>query len=202
MSQYDLVVKNGTLVIPYTGIVKADVAVRHGRIAAISTDIASTEGEQALDATGQIVFPGAVDSHYHVGIYRPLSEDAETESASSTVGGVTTILSYFRTGQHYLNKSGPYREIFPEVLELSRGHFYTDYGYHIAIMTSEQLDEVDMLVEQHGVGSFKFYMFYKGLNLAADSTKGREYTMAENYDLGHLYLLMERVARVAARHRS
>lgn len=201
MSRYDMVVKSGTLVIPYTGIVKADIGVTDGRIASISSEIAAADGEQVLDAAGQMVFPGAVDSHYHVGIYRPLSQDAESESASSTVGGVTTILSYFRTGQHYLNKSGLYREIFPEVLELSRGHFYTDYGYHIAIMTDEQLDEVQMLVEQYGVGSFKFYMFYKGLTLTADSTRGREYTMTEHYDLGHLYRLMEQVSRVSEKHR-
>ena len=62
-------------------------------------------------------------------------------------------------------------------------------------MTADQLDEVDELVERHGVGSFKFYMFYKGLNLSASSTRGSDYTMADNYDLGHLYLLMEKVAK-------
>lgn len=202
MSRYDLVVKNGTLVTPYIGVMRAELGIRDGRIASVSDRIAAAEGDEVLDAAGKFVFPGAVDSHYHVGIYRPLSEDAESESASSTVGGVTTILSYFRTGHHYLNKSGPYEQIFPEVLELSSGHFYTDYGYHIAIMTGQQLDEVSLLVEQYGVGSFKFYMFYKGLTLAADSTRGAEYTMAENYDLGHLYVLMERVAEVARQHRA
>ncbi len=201
MSHYDMVVKNGTLVVPYTGTIKADIGVREGRVACIASEIATSEAEQTLDATGKMIFPGAVDSHYHVGIYRPLSEDAESESASSAFGGVTTLISYFRTGQHYLNKTGMYREIFPEVLELSRGHFYTDYGYHIAIMTNDQISEVQALVKQHGVGSFKFYMFYKGLNLTADSTRGSDYTMADNYDLGHLYKLMKRVAWVASRNR-
>lgn len=200
MSRYDLVVKNGTLVVPFTGNVRADIAVRNGRIAAIADDIPSSDGEQAADAAGKAVFPGAVDAHYHVGIYRPLSEDAESETASSLVGGVTTVLTYFRTGHHYLNKSGPYARIFPEVLELSAGHFFTDYGYHIAPMTTPQLAEVPMLVEQYGVGSFKFYMFYKGLTLSADSTRGSDYTMAETYDLGHLYRLMEQVAECSRRH--
>ena len=155
-----------------------------------------------IEARGKMVFPGAVDSHYHIGIYRPFSEDAETESRSSLIGGVTTLLSYFRTGHHYLNKTGPYREIFPEVLQLSAGHFYTDYGFHLAIMTAEQLPEVGELVETFGVGSFKFYMFYKALNLAADSTRGSDYTMAENYDLGHLFLLMEQVAAISRKHAS
>ncbi len=201
MSRFDLIIKNGTLVIPYTGIFKSDIGVKDGRIAAIAADLASSDGEQVLDAANKMIFPGGVDSHYHVGIYRPHSEDAESETASSAVGGVTTVLSYFRTGHHYLNKTGLYRDIFPEVLALSQGHFYTDYGYHIAPMTAEQLDEVELLVEDYGVGSFKFYMFYKGLTLSADSTKGRDYTMAENYDLGHLYRLMEKVAGVAEKHK-
>jgi len=67
-------------------------------------------------------------------------------------------------------------------------------------MTGAQLAEVPSLVVEHGVGSFKFYMFYIGLNLAGDSTAASAYTMAESYDLGHLYRLMERVAAAARTH--
>ena len=67
-------------------------------------------------------------------------------------------------------------------------------------MTSAQLDEVDWLVGEQGVGSFKYYMFYKGLNLTSDSTRGTDYTMSDVYDLGHLYRLMERVAAAARTH--
>lgn len=201
MTRYDTVVKDGTLVVPYSGIVRADLGIKDGRISCIADEIISGQAERVVNAGGKVVFPGAVDSHFHVGIYRPFSQDAESESRSALVGGVTTLISYFRTGHHYLNKTGPYREIFPEVLELSREHFHTDYAFHLAIMTADQLQEVDELVEKHGVGSFKFYMFYKGLNLAASSTRGSEYTMADNYDLGHLYLLMESVSRISRKHR-
>ncbi len=68
-------------------------------------------------------------------------------------------------------------------------------------MTSDQLDEVSWLVEEAGVGSFKFYMFYKALTLSADSTAGAEYTMADNYDLGHLYELMTRVNEMAEKYK-
>jgi len=43
---------------------------------------------------------GAVDAHCHLGIYRSLAEDAESETLSSLRGGVTTVISYFRTGSH------------------------------------------------------------------------------------------------------
>jgi dihydropyrimidinase/allantoinase len=44
-------------------------------------------------------------------------------------------------------------------------------------------------------------MFYKGLNLTSDSTRGSEYTMSDTYDLGHLYLFMQQVAAASERHR-
>jgi allantoinase len=199
--RYDLLIKGGTAVLPFHGTVQCDIGVRGGKLVAIADELAKTDADEVVDARGRYVFPGAVDSHFHIGIYRPHSEDAASESRSALVGGVSTIISYFRTGHHYLNKSGPYREIFPEMLELSHSHFFTDYAYHIAVMTTAQLDEVEWLVEQAGVGSFKFYMFYKALTLAADSTRGSEYTMADNYDLGHLYELMTRVSSVAAKYR-
>jgi dihydroorotase-like cyclic amidohydrolase len=200
MKRFDLAILNGTAVIPHTGAVRADIGVRGGTIAALADAIDPAQAEEVIDARGHLVMPGAVDSHFHLGIYRSMADDAESETASALVGGVTSVISYFRTGQHYLNKTGRYHDIFPEVLALTEGRTYTDYGFHIAIMTSGQLDEVDWLVASQGVASFKYYMFYKGLNLTADSTRGSDYTMSDTYDLGHLYLFMEQVARAAQRY--
>jgi len=202
MTRYDLAVLNGTAVIPYTGVLRCDIGIRDGRIAALADAIDPAQAGEVVDARGKLVFPGAVDSHFHLGIYRSMSEDTESETRSALAGGVTTVVSYFRTGQHYLNKSGPYREIFPEVLRHTEGRAHTDYGFHIAIMTSQQLEEVDWLVQAQGVASFKYYMFYKGLNLTADSTRGSDYTMSDWYDLGHLYLFMQQVAAAAQRYGS
>ncbi len=199
--KFDSIIKNGTVVFPFHGEVRCEIGIKDGKIASISDSIDSNQAEEIVDAKGKYVFPAAVDSHYHVGIYRPHSEDAESESRTALVGGCGTIISYFRTGHHYLNKTGLYKDIFPEVLELSKGHFYTDYCYHIAPMATPQLDEIEWLVETAGVGSFKFYMFYKALTLSADSTKGSDYTMAENYDLGHLFELMTRISQMAEKHK-
>jgi dihydropyrimidinase/allantoinase len=200
VAHFDLAVVNGTLVIPFVGAVRADVAARDGKIVQIADALSPSDADEVLDARGKLVFPGGVDAHFHIGIYRPVSEDAESETRSSLVGGATSVVSYFRTGSHYLNRTGSYTEIFPEVLAATDGHAYTDYGYHIAIMTSQQVDEVDWLVREMGVGSFKYYMFYKGLNLAASSTNASAYTMSDVYDLGHLYRFMQAVSAASQRY--
>ncbi len=198
MARFDLVVKDGLVVIPYVGELRTDIGIRDGRIVALEERIETTDAEDLIDATGKAVLPGGVDSHFHLGIYRDITDDAESETTSSTVGGVTTAISYFRTGQHYLNKTGPYREIFPEVLDRMAGHARIDYGFHLAPMTAEHITEIPWLVSEMGVSSFKYYMFYKGFNLASDSRDAQAYTMSEDYDLGHLFEIMEQVAAVGA----
>ncbi|MGW0808686.1 dihydroorotase [Nonomuraea sp. NPDC002799] len=198
MTRYDLLVKDGTLVVPYHGEVRADLAVRDGRIVAIGEDLG--DAEETIDAAGKVVLPGAVDAHFHIGIYRELGVDAFEETRSSLVGGATTVLSYFRTGQHYLDKTGPYATIFPEVLDAVAGRAWTDYGFHLAPMTTGQIDEIPTLVAEHGVTSFKYYMFYKGFDLAANSRDAQAFTMGDEYDLGHLFLIMEKLAETQRDH--
>ncbi|NUU23589.1 MAG: dihydroorotase family protein [Streptomycetaceae bacterium] len=200
MQRYDLVVKGGTLVLPYHGEVRADLAVVGGRIAALAEDVPAAEAAEVLDAAGKAVLPGAVDAHFHLGIYRDLGLDAHQETRSSLVGGATTVLSYFRTGQHYLDKTGPYKEVFPEVLDAVAGRSFTDYGFHLAPMTVEQIGEIPELVATHGVTSVKYYMFYKGFDLAANSRDAQAFTMGDEYDLGHLLLIMEKLAELRPAH--
>ncbi|MEV0898812.1 dihydroorotase family protein [Actinoplanes sp. NPDC049802] len=198
MSRYELLVRGGTLVVPYLGTIRADLATKDGKVAAIADTIDAGDADEVLDATGKLVFPGAVDAHFHLGIYRPLAVDAAEETRSSLVGGATTVLSYFRTGRHYLDRTGAYADIFPEVLGAVAGHAWTDYGFHLAPMDTAQVGEVPALVDGSGVSSFKYYMFYKGFNLAANSRDAKSFTMSDEYDLGHLYQLMEAVAAANA----
>lgn len=202
MSCYDLVILNGHIVLPGRDPVQCNIGVKGGKIRAISDDLTSADGEEVIDAKGLVIFPGSVDCHFHIGIYRPVDVDTRSETESALVGGVTTVLSYFRTGQHYLNKTGSYNEIIPEVLAYTQGNAFVDYGYHIAPMTSEQVNEIDWMVREAGVTTFKYFMFYKGLNLSASSTDGKALTMSESYDLGHLYAIMEEIAKANEKYGS
>ena len=168
MPLFDSIIAGGHVVLEDRGVTLCDLGIRDGVIVAIGDGLQRTDASEVIDARNRVVFPGGVDAHYHLGIYRPFAEDARSETESSLVGGATTVLSYFRTGQHYLDRTGAYREILPEVLDAIAGNIWTDVGFHIAPMTTGQLDEVDWLAGEAGIASFKYFMFYKGLNLAGD----------------------------------
>jgi len=134
-----------------------------------------------------------VDAHMHAGIYSPLEEDAVSESKAAAMGGVTSSLNYFRTGQYYLNKGGPYKKFFPEVLKLAKGRFHVDYGFHLAPMDRKHIDELPMLIDKHGVASFKIFMFYGSHGLHGASDTQRQFLMIgddERYDVAHFEFIM------------
>ena len=105
MGRFDTVVVGGNVVLPGRGPLRADVGIKDGSVAAVGEDLSTNEADEAIDAAGKLVLPGAVDAHFHLGIYRDITEDTKSETLSSLAGGVTSVISYFRTGSHYLEKS-------------------------------------------------------------------------------------------------
>jgi allantoinase len=204
----DLLIKNVRVVRPRQPAVDLlDLGVQDGRFVRIAAGIPAGDAREVFDGRHLLGFPGVVDAHTHVGIYTPLSRDAETESKAAASGGVTTMLTYFRTGQYYLNRGGPYAEFFPEVLRLSDGHYWVDYGYHLAPIQASHIGEMEALAVQHGVPSFKIFMFYGdyGLHGKADRRDQRNFLMLgedESYNLAHFEFVMRGAAAVQARHPS
>ena len=197
--EFDLLIKNVRVVRPHGNVVHdADIAVTDGRVAAVAPGLAVERAKEAWDGRGRLAFPGVVDAHMHSGIYSPLAEDAVTESKAAAIGGVTSSLNYFRTGQYYLNKGGSYRKFYPEVLKTSAGRFHVDYGFHLAPMDKKHIDEIPMLVEKYGVSSFKIFMFYGSHGLHGASDSQRQFLMIgedERYDLAHFEFVMRGVQK-------
>jgi allantoinase len=201
MSKYQLIIRNVGVVSPDADDpVVGDIAVADGQVAAVRPDL-GTDADEVVDGTGLVAFPGAVDVHQHWGIYNDLSVDADTESQASAQGGVTTGITYMRTGQYYLNRSGPYADFFPEVLARSEGRAYIDYGYHLAPMMNQHIDEIPQLIDEHGVSSFKIFMFYGSHGLHGRSEDQSAFLMTppdERYNIAHFEFVMRGIQRARA----
>jgi allantoinase len=191
---YELLIKQVRVVRPHGNVAfDADIAIAGGKVAKVAPGIDVALARTVYDGKGRLAFPGVVDAHMHAGIYSPLHEDAVSESKAAAMGGVTSSLNYFRTGQYYLNKGGPYKKFFPEVLKIARDRFYVDYGFHLAPMNGQHIDELPMLIEKHGVASFKIFMFYGSHGLHGASNTQRDFLMIgedERYDVAHFEFVM------------
>ncbi|MBI2491546.1 MAG: dihydroorotase family protein [Candidatus Rokubacteria bacterium] len=202
----DFLIKNVRVVRPsHPAAEVLDLGVRDGRFAEIGPAIAAGRAREVYDARRRLGFPGVIDAHTHVGIYSPLAEDAVSESRAAVSGGVTTMLTYFRTGRYYLNRGGPYAEFFPEVLRLSEGRYHCDYAYHLAPLAASHVDEMEALATAHGVPSFKIFMFYggHGLHGQAGADEQRRFLMLgpeDRYDLAHFEFVMRAAARIRKAH--
>jgi allantoinase len=202
----DLLIKNVRVVRPGRPEIEAlDIGIADGRFARIAPDIPAADARRVHDGRGRLAFPGVVDAHTHAGIYAPLPDDALSESRAAVSGGVTTMLTYFRSGQYYLNRGGPYAELFPDVLRLSEGRYHCDYAYHLAPIEAAHIDEMEALATTHGVPSFKIFMFYGGYGLhgqAGDDAQRRFLMLGpdDRYDLAHFEFIMRAAARIRAAH--
>ncbi len=200
--RYDLLLRNVRAVRPrHDDTPTLDIGIHAGKILEMGPSLEAARARKVIDGRGRLAFPGVVDAHMHTGIYSPLAEDAVTESQAAAQGGVTSSLNYFRSGQYYLNRGGPYAEIVPEVLDISRGRFHVDYAYHLAPVDSRQIAEIPELIARHGITSYKIYMFYGGYGLHGASDSQREFLMIEDdehYDIAHFEFVMRGVQQAAA----
>jgi len=149
MTEHDLVVRNGTLIIPGIGRVAADVGILGGRIVTLGTDLS---GNEVYDATGKVVLPGIFDPHVHIGNELSFEEEAESETRAAILGGVTTIGIFIRSLEDsYFQHLPAFRAAMDE-------RAYVDSIFHPQIFTDQQIDEMPAYTRDYGILSYKFYM--------------------------------------------
>ena len=95
MSDYDLVIRGGT-VVTAADTVRADVGIRDGTIVAVADRIEG--GAKVIDASGLLVMPGGIDSHVHLA--QPsrrrlvMADGFESGTRSAIAGGNTTVIPF------------------------------------------------------------------------------------------------------------
>ncbi|WP_299313559.1 dihydropyrimidinase [uncultured Halomonas sp.] len=163
-----VLIKGGTVVTAdYT--FKADVYCEDGKIAAIGENLEVPASAEVVDAKGQYVMPGGIDPHTHMQfpfMGTVASDDFYTGTAAALAGGTTSIIDFVipQPGQRLLDAYQQWREWAEKSA--------ADYTFHVAITWWDDSVHEDMetLVREHGVNSFKHFMAYKNAIMADDET--------------------------------
>ena len=201
----DLIIKNIRVVRPNQSSVDLlDLGIRDGKFASLSPTLDLSEAIQVIDGKNCLAFPGAIDAHTHVGIYRHVHDDAVSESQAAASGGVTTLITYARTGSLYLNMGGSLKNFCPELLRQSAGQYYVDYGYHISPIQGLQVGEMEYLAAEFGAPNYgEVFMFYglHGLHGISDAqSKWLMLDDGDHYDLAHFDFICREAARLQQKY--
>ena len=182
--EFDTVIRGGTLITP-SGPVNADLGIAGGRIAAIGFDLV---GERAIDATGKLVLPGAVDPHVHLQMPAGAvtsSDDWETGTIAAACGGTTTVIDFVEPepvgARHSLHEASggeqmasgnasPLLDALAARRAEAEGRAVIDFGLHMTLLDASPaaLAEIPAVVEA-GCTSFKTYLTYAGFKLDDDA---------------------------------
>jgi dihydropyrimidinase len=163
MSDYDLVIRNGTVATAADTTV-CDIGIKDGIVATLGKNIGS--GAREIDATGRFVLPGGIDSHCHIeqrssaGVV--CADDFYSATVAAAFGGTTTVIPF--AAQH---RGQSLRRVVEEYHEAAGPKAVIDYAFHLIISDpSEQVlgQELPALIRD-GYTSFKVYMTYDLLQL-------------------------------------
>ncbi len=157
------VIKGGTIVTADLTYV-SDVLVENGVITQIGPNLS---GDEVLDASGCYVMPGGIDPHTHLempfmGTYS--ADDFESGTRAALSGGTTMVVDFAlpAPGQGLLDAL--------QMWDNKSTRASCDYSFHMAITWwGEQVfNEMEAVVRDWGINSFKHFMAYKGALMVND----------------------------------
>ncbi len=159
-------IKNGRIITAsddYTG----DILIDGEKIVAIGKKLQVTSDE-AMDASGKLIFPGGIDPHVHLdmpfmGTYS--SDNYETGTRAALHGGTTMVIDFI------LQKQGnSLAAALQEWQGRSDGNCLSDYSFHMAVtdFNENTKQEIRGMIEEQGITSFKTFMAYKGALMIDD----------------------------------
>ena len=157
------VIKNGTVVTADLSY-KADVLIEGGKIIEIGPDL---KGDETLDASGCYIMPGGIDPHTHLempfmGTYS--SDDFESGTRAALAGGTTMVVDFAlpSPGQGLLDAL--------QMWDNKSTRANCDYSFHMAITWWDEqvFNEMETVVKERGINTFKHFMAYKGALMVND----------------------------------
>lgn len=148
---YEVIIRDGQ-VVTENGVQQLDVAIDGGQVAALLPQGNQADAGTVIDASDQLVIPGAVDIHFHCRAPAyPERGDFATETRAAAAGGVTTIFEMpiskpcCATG-----------EIFCSRRALGEANSYVNFALYGAPGLLRR-DEIEAMTEEGAIG-FKIFM--------------------------------------------
>ena len=157
------VIKGGTVVTADLTY-QADILVEGETIAEIGPNLT---GDTVLDASGCYVMPGGIDPHTHLempfmGTYS--SDDFESGTRAALSGGTTMVVDFALPA--------PEQSLLEAITmwDNKSTRANCDYSFHMAITWwGEQVfNEMETVVRDKGINTFKHFMAYKGALMVDD----------------------------------
>ncbi|SDI79352.1 allantoinase AllB [Alteribacillus bidgolensis] len=194
--KYDLIIKNGNVVFD-DEVRKIDVAVKDGKISAIAKNL-DVETHQVINAQGQYVMPGMIDTHVH--ICEPGRTEWEgfiTGTKALAAGGTT---SYVDMPLNALPAT-----VDKKSLDLKKAAAkeknYIDYALYGGLVPGN-LGKLEELSNE-GVVAYKCFMSTCGSDIPEDFVNVDDYTlymgMKKLEQLGHILSIHAENAEITDR---
>ena len=151
----DLVVAGGRVVTATAVLEDAAVGIRGGRIVAVAPVDDLPPAARTIDATGKIVFPGAIDCHVHLG---PEYDDWRGGPLAAAHAGLTTLLGFVMADE---GAREPLPKAVHRLREETAAQSVLDFGFHFILGNQPWILEGIPEAIGLGVSSFKLFMTYK-----------------------------------------
>lgn len=191
---FDLLIKNGTIVTSKEAY-KGNLYIKNGKIEAITNNelLSDVDVKDVVDAEGQYVFPGFIDTHVHSrdpgATYK---EDFHHSTQAAAAGGVTAIFEMPNTNPPINNV-----ENFNKQVENLQSKAFVDFGIWAICLGHLNLKEYQEL-QNAGVIGFKFFWGYavhsKTFQLMYNYKPGMEEVIPPFTD-GEVFEMFQEVAK-------
>ena len=171
----DTIIRSSRVVTPQ-GIASLDIGIQNEKIVALATPGTLTvEAYRVIDAGDNIVLPGGIEPHAHIGIPVPetfagraevITQPPEKATRAAAIGGVTTVLDFAGslplTGDDEASKQPIMRQLEGRQGAFT-GHSFTDFSFHYILsgaVSPKAMGEIGEAI-QSGLSSFKIFTTFR-----------------------------------------
>lgn len=159
-----ILIQNGTLICP-EGPVRADLRVEGDKIAQIGPGLPAGSS-QVIDASGELIFPGFIDTHTHLEMNKGKPNETADGWASGTLaalaGGTTTVLDFAEP-----ERGASLASALETWHGRADGAASCHYGFHMTIKDWDPTVRAELAdMERAGITSYKIYFAYDNLRVS------------------------------------